>query len=104
MVPPGRITLGKFDVARGQLRTAIGLWFEDGDPASIHTLAYASYEIIHRISKKKNPQRETLLFDSKVIDDKYRKTFVTALKDIANFFKHANKDPEGVLTFDPVPY
>lgn len=96
-----RITLTKFDVAHGLLRTAITLWFEDGDPASIHTLACASYEIIHTISKKKNPQRDTLLFDSRAIDEQYRKPFVIALKDIANFFKHADRDPDRILTFDP---
>jgi hypothetical protein len=41
----------KLDAARHQLRTAIELWFCDGDPISIPTLAFASYEIIHVASK-----------------------------------------------------
>jgi hypothetical protein len=46
------LRLTKLDVARRQLQTAITLWFTDGDPVSIHTLAFAAYEIIHVISKK----------------------------------------------------
>jgi hypothetical protein len=42
-----KITISKFDAARRQLNTAITLWFADGDPVAIHTLAYAAYEIIH---------------------------------------------------------
>jgi hypothetical protein len=55
--------LSKLDVARSQLQTAIHLWFHDGDPVSIHTLAYAAYEIIHFVSKKHNRTKQ-LIFDT----------------------------------------
>jgi len=49
------IMISKLDAARRQLATAITLWFEDRDPVSIHTLVFAAYEIIHAVSKQRNP-------------------------------------------------
>jgi hypothetical protein len=51
------LTIGKLDAARRQLSTAITLWFGSDDPVSIHTLAHAAYEIIHTVSRKRNPDR-----------------------------------------------
>ena len=36
-----KLHVTKLDAARRQLETAITLWFHDGDPVSIHTLAAA---------------------------------------------------------------
>jgi hypothetical protein len=65
------LRIGKLDAARRQLETAIILWFTDGDPVAIHTLAFAAYEIIHVVSKKRDPNRRDLLFDPLVIKDEY---------------------------------
>lgn len=84
------ITVTKIEVARRQLRTAIELWFADGDPISIHTLAAASHQVIHDLNKRKNGP--DLLLDTRFINDKYRKEFVADIKYAANFMKHAEKD------------
>jgi hypothetical protein len=49
-----KITVKKLDAAKRQLQIAIRPWFEDADPVSIHTLAFAAYEIAHVVSKKRN--------------------------------------------------
>jgi hypothetical protein len=95
------IRLDKLDAARRQLRTAITLWFNDGDPIAVHTLAFAAYEIIHVISKKRNPHRRDLLFDTLVINDEFRRVWVDQIKKDANFFKHADRDPDLVIEFQP---
>jgi hypothetical protein len=95
------IRLDKLDAARRQLRTAITLWFTDGDPVAVHTLAFAAYEIIHVISKKRNPHRRDLLFDTLVIKDEYRRDWNAQIKRDANFFKHADRDPDLVIEFQP---
>jgi hypothetical protein len=95
------IKIGKLDAARRQLRTAITLWFNGGDPVAIHALAFAAYEVIHTISKKRNPYRRDLLFDSLLIKDEYRKQFCISLKEHAHFFKHADRDGEAEIEFDP---
>ena len=86
------ITISKLDAARRQLRTAMTLWFGEGDPVSIHTLANAAYEVIHVISKKRNKYRHDLLFDSDLIKDEYRGEFNKLIKKPGNFFKHAKDD------------
>jgi len=100
MVEPA-ITISKLDAARRQLETAITLWFNDGDPVSIHTLASAAYEIVHAVSKKRDPNRRDLIFDSALIKDEYRSQFAIWVKRQANFFKHGNHDSEAVIEFQP---
>jgi hypothetical protein len=93
--------LSKLDAAQRQLQTAITLWFTDSDPVSIHALAFAAYEVVHVVSKKRNPYRRDLLFDSDLIKDEYRSEFNKRVKRHAYFFKHADREPEGIIDFDP---
>lgn len=95
------IRIGKWDAAIRQLRTAITLWFTGGDPVAVHALAYAAYEVIHAVSKKRNPHRRDLLFDSLLIREDYRSDFNKRLKKEAYFFKHGDRDPDGEIEFDP---
>jgi hypothetical protein len=97
--PPG-IVIRKLDAARNQLKTAITMWFNEGDPVSIHTLACAAYEIIHHISKKKN-RPKPLIYDTDHIKDEYRKKWEALIKNPANFFKHASTDPDATIEFHP---
>jgi hypothetical protein len=96
------IKVGKLDAAKRQLETAITLWFNDGDPVCIHTLAFAAYEIIHAVSKKRDPNRRDLLFDTLIIKDEYRGEFNIRLKKYAYFFKHGDRDPDAVIDFAPI--
>jgi hypothetical protein len=96
-----RLKLDKLDAARRQLSTAIALWFKDGDPVAIHTLACAAYEIIHTVSKKRNPSRRPLLLDLEFVHPDIRKEFRIALKHPANFFKHADRDSNDEIEFNP---
>jgi hypothetical protein len=93
-----KIRVSKLEAARMQLDCAIELWFADGDPVSIHTLACASHQIIHDVNK--NRGGKDLLLDSVLIKDEYRKkTNDLSRKDMV-FFKHADKDPDGITEFD----
>jgi len=96
-----RIKISKISAAHRQLRTAIALWFTDGDPVSIHTLAFAAYEIFHTISKQRDPYRRDLLWDSDWIKDEYKRDWEHLVKKDGTFFKHADRDPNGVLDFNP---
>jgi hypothetical protein len=96
-----KLTISKMDAARRQLRTAITEWFGDGEPVSIHTLACAAYEIIHSLSLKRNPIRRDLLFDTDYIKDEHRKDWLDLLRKPANFFKHADRDGDSDIEFNP---
>jgi hypothetical protein len=68
---------------------------------SIHALACAAYEIIHVVSKKRNPERQKLIFDSILPKDEYRGKINAFLKSPANFFKHAKNDTDATIEFMP---
>jgi hypothetical protein len=89
-LPKRTIKVTKLEAARSQLKTAITLWFSDGDPASILALAHGSHEILHRIYR--NRGFSDLLYDAKKIKEEYRADFVRALKVAPNFIKHQSQD------------
>jgi hypothetical protein len=94
---PIRVT--KLNAAQRQLRTAIRLWFADGDPIATHTLVSAAHEIIHRLFR--NAGHSDLFWDSSIIKDERRADFARLMKAPAAFFKHAKHDPEMELNFHP---
>jgi hypothetical protein len=96
---PLPVTITKLEAARRQLRVAISLWFQGGDEVAVHTLACAAHQIIHDINQKRGGR--DLLFDSLVFRDEYRKEANQWLRADMNFFKHADKDPEGTIEFSP---
>jgi hypothetical protein len=96
------LKISKLDAARRQLRTAITLWFNDDDPVAIHALAFASYEILHAVSKKRDPNRRKLVFDSDLFPEEFRKELKIGFKKAAHFFKHADRDPEAIIEFNPI--
>jgi hypothetical protein len=93
------LEITKLDAARRQLRTALHLWFGDGDPVSIHTLLAAAHEIIHRLYRNKG--LVNLVFDTDLIKDEYRGEFAKKIKEAPNFFKHANHDTDKSILFNP---
>ncbi len=102
MTSDTKLVITKIEAAQRQLSTAITLWFNEGDEVSVHALAFAAYEVMHAISKRLNPYRRDLLFDSLVIKDEYRDQFNIQLKKSASFFKHANRATETEIEFRPV--
>lgn len=100
MTKPTMTTITKLDAGRRQLATAIDLWFHDKDEIAIHTLAAAAYEVIHDATKHYG-RTQDLIFDAIVVKDEFRKEFNAALKMPANFFKHADRDPNGTIDFIP---
>jgi hypothetical protein len=95
--PIERVT--KLDAARRQLRTAIRLFFEEGDEVSIYTLTAASHEILRRLVEAKGGG--SFMKDSDFIKPESKKEYIDFLNRPQNFFKHADRDPNGVLDFRP---
>ena len=91
----------KLDAARRQLKTAIDLWFYGGDPVAVHTLSFAAYEVIHFVSRDKGRTRD-LLLDTLIIKPEHLRDWQKRLKEASNFFKHADRDPNGELDFNPL--
>lgn len=96
------ITVSKLDAAKRQTQTALELWFADRDPVAVHTLAFASHEIIHRLYKLAG--HKTLLFDVVTGPKEAKIDYARMVKHSGNFFKHAKIEREHAtpLEFDPI--
>ena len=88
--------LTKLEVARRQLVTATRLFFEDEDSVSIYTLSHAAWEVVDSLCKHNNKIR---FFDQMVRANKMSEKELRKIAAFGkNFFKHADRDPDGVLT------
>ena len=89
-------TVTKFDAARRQLHTAIHLFFANEDMVSVHTLTRASHDIWRTLLSASG--RGSFFKDSAYIKPERRKEFIAAQNHPSNFLKHADRDPDEVLT------
>lgn len=93
--------VSKLDAARRQLRTAIRLFFEDGDAVSIHTLNAAAEGLLRDLlaaGGRKSPLREV---EEDWIKPEHWKDYLALTNAPRNFFKHADRNPNEVLEFRP---
>lgn len=90
--------VGKLQTARRQLETAVSLFFQHGDPVSIHTLTCAAYNVIRDIN---NSRDGSPMFAKQYYVNLEDKPSLSDFNEPENFFKHANRDPDAVLTFYP---
>lgn len=92
-----KIKISKTEAARRQIDSAIRMLFINEDPVSIHTLAAAGYGILKDIAEKKgNVDIHQTVKD--IIRPGMEKKFWYYMNKPANFFKHADKDPDSVLS------
>jgi hypothetical protein len=98
------VKITKLEAARRQLQTAIELWRDDGDAVAIHTLAHASHELIHDLSRT-GRGKKPLLFDAypERTDKEFRRQWAAMLKRAAGFFKHTanEKGANTEVDFEP---
>jgi len=94
------LDITKLQAAERQIETAAKLYFNDGDSISVHTLSEAGHNILIdlAISKDMTVPRHVSLDQ---IKPEYKKEFSKMLRVPQNFFKHADKDPEEILSFNP---
>jgi hypothetical protein len=93
-------SIGKLEAAIRQLVASITIAFEGGDPLVAHTLAGAAANLLTDIIKVDLPQSS---WDARVQSsvDLGRQEYLAIMRRIANFLKHADKDRDAVLDFNP---
>jgi len=97
-----KIVVAKIEAAKRQINTAIKLFFTDGDPVSIHTLAMAAFGILKNLSEIDSEAQVIESMKHMIVPGKER-DFWNQFNSAANFFKHADRDPHEVLrTMDDV--
>ena len=94
------LKITKLDAAKRQLESAILLYFNGGDPVSIHTLSAAAYNIVRDINSSRTG--EMMVKDLwKFLSADLAKEFKQHINKAEKFFKHADKDPKGLYTLNP---
>jgi hypothetical protein len=91
--------ISKLDAAKRQLDIAINLFFKQSDPVSIHTLTAAVHQLLMDIGRLGNIK--SIMKESPLIKKEYLKEYLTKINEAENFFKHADKDPDALLKFNP---
>lgn len=83
-------TLTSIDAAHRQLAMAVRLFFNDGDPVSVHTLACAAREIYEKSLRAHGRER---VIDTIALDrtDWHESEILHTLNERRNFFKHPTK-------------
>lgn len=94
------LTISKLDAAKRQLDTFIRMYFNSGDPVSMHTLAAAAFGIIRDLNEKRggDPTLQDRIFEN--VKPTHHKQLSKKLKEAQNFFKHADRDHEATLVFN----
>jgi hypothetical protein len=95
-----KLPVTKLDAARRQLETAVTLWFHDGDPISVHTLAMAAHEILRAINRSRNG-RPMLTEPCEHIRSEYQEAWRELRVASYLFFKHGSKDADEIHHFPP---
>lgn len=94
-----KVVASKPHAATRQLDVAIELLFADRDPLAARTLAAAAFGLLSDLveaGRSGESWREKLIADSGLP----RKQAIEVLNGASNFLKHANRDPEGEISFD----
>lgn len=94
-----KLHISKLDAAKRQLETALQFFLRNGDPVSTHTLVGAVHQILEDIANYKgitSLRRDVLAR----VKEEYKDEITKKLNVAKNFFKHADKDPDGILEFN----
>jgi hypothetical protein len=100
-MPKGRtetLIVTKHSAARSQLESAIWLWFNEGDPISIHTLAVAAHDCFHALvwnAARKPSDFQTWLASKS-------KGFQKRARLAQNFFKHGAMDLKAKIQYETI--
>lgn len=93
------IKISKLEAARRQLETAIVMFFNRGDAVSTHTLVAAAAGVIQDVNTAKGGK--PMIMDFQEVKPEHRKQLHKLVREAENFFKHADRDPDAVLEFQP---
>jgi hypothetical protein len=94
-------TVSKLDAATRQLHMAIRLYFQDDDPLGVHTLAGAAHGILADLAGKHGYGSGFQRDGAAGVQADQHAFVVRMIKDARVFLKHANRDPDAALKFNP---
>jgi len=77
------------------------MYFKNGDPVAMHTLAAAAFGVIRDLNQKRGggPTLHESIYEH--VKPEHHKLLSDKLNEAQNFFKHADRDHEATLEFNP---
>jgi hypothetical protein len=89
-------TVSKLEAAKRQLDLAILLYFQDADQLSVHTLAGAAHGLLYNLLVARKGGESNVRPKERAVNPFLAEMIINAI----NFLKHADRDPDKVLTFN----
>jgi len=97
-----KIQITKFDAIRAQLDAAIELYFVSDNVVATHALAAAAYNVLRDIANREGSEHPFLKSGFlETLSESEKQQRIQFLNKPENFFKHADRDPNDSLSFDP---
>ena len=91
--------ISKIEAARAQLDAAIELHFTSENFMAVHMLTAAAYNLLRDLAKHDGNDRPFLKSEwVNGLNEKEKRAALAFLNAPENFFKHANRDPNALLT------
>ncbi|MFN3727711.1 MAG: hypothetical protein ACK4SZ_15570 [Allosphingosinicella sp.] len=84
--------ISKIEGASRQLDTAIDLYFDNADSLSAHALAFAAFKVLFDLYPHHQGDGFAAQIDAMISKEGWR-----AMSGVANFLKHADRDPDALL-------
>jgi len=95
-----KMVVTKLDAAVSHTVRAIYTYFEK-DPLPALSLTWAANEILRDLIGGRKGVPASMLRDHPRIIEEYRKEYLAICAKIPNFLKHADKDPDATVEFEP---
>ena len=94
--------VSKIEAAVAQIKTAVELYFSNGDPIAIHVLTMSSNDVMRSMMKHVHDISMMREFEFLATKDA-RKQARDAVNEAYNAFKHSDKDPDprGLILLNP---
>jgi len=92
--------IDKVEVVRRQIREAVRLFFEARDRVVLHTVVASAHQILFDLGNAKDVK--SFLKNTEAIRGKELQEYIRSINYPYNFFKHADRDPEGRINIGPL--
>jgi len=92
-----KVEINKFEAAKRNIQAAIRMTFDEYDLVPVHTVAAAANGVLWEWAKKKGIETTLDQAWAKIIRPGYEKEVAKFMLRHANFFKHADKDPDSSI-------
>ncbi len=96
------VRLTKLDAIRAQLNAAIEMFFTSENIVATHTLAAAAYNALKDIAKHEGAEHPFIKSEYlQSLTEAEQTRTIKLLNEPENFFKHADRDPNAAIQFNP---